>query len=197
MEKMLALDLAARVTRLLEEQGLRVHQTRKTDVFIPLEDRCKLANQMNAAAFISIHLNTSAAPEVSGIETYYCQSRPMLLARAMARPDQGERSPRQSQRLAQLVQQHACLSTRANDRGARERAYLVVSQTACAAALVECGFLTHAGEAGKLSQEAYRERLAEGIARGTAEFLKIRTRISAPEPSHMASALKVEAFDEP
>ena len=45
--------------------------TRDQDVFIPLTERARMANEQQAQVFISIHANSSPNREASGIETWY------------------------------------------------------------------------------------------------------------------------------
>lgn len=177
IEKNLALDLALQLRQELLRLGLRVQMTRETDVFLPLEERAALADRVQAAAFVSLHLNTSAASEVSGIETYYTEQKSLPVVRAL-QTRLGLTSPTVSDQrgrwLADHLQRHSCLTTQAENRGIKERNYAVVSQTQVPAALIECGFLTHATEASRLKQAAYQARLITGIAQGLAEFLKIQ-----------------------
>ena len=53
----LAVGLALQ-EELKEKSGLKVFMTRTTDKFIPLRDRTKFANKMNADLFISLHANS-------------------------------------------------------------------------------------------------------------------------------------------
>lgn len=60
MEKDLVLDVALRLGRLITERlGAEVVYTRSNDVFIPLEERTKIANDQRADLFISVHANSS------------------------------------------------------------------------------------------------------------------------------------------
>ena len=50
--------------------------------------------------------------------------------------------------------------------------FRVVKWTRCPAVLVEVGFMTHRMTAAKLKTEAYRRKIAHGIAEGILEFKK-------------------------
>ena len=54
-EKDVALDITKRTGDLLEKSGIKVVYTRDEDVFIPLLDRTKIANDANGKLFVSIH----------------------------------------------------------------------------------------------------------------------------------------------
>jgi N-acetylmuramoyl-L-alanine amidase len=63
-EKDVALAVALKFGKLIEEhiKDVKVIFTRKTDVFVELEDRAKIANENNADLFISIHCNAAGKP---------------------------------------------------------------------------------------------------------------------------------------
>ena len=72
-EKDINLKVALAFGKYVEQNmpNVKIIYTRKTDVFIPLNDRAKIANKNRADAFISIH--TNAVPEgkhAYGVETY-------------------------------------------------------------------------------------------------------------------------------
>lgn len=66
----IALDLGRMITT--EMKGIKVIYTRETDVFIPLDDRAKIANDNKADLFICIHCNAVASNKSTafGTETY-------------------------------------------------------------------------------------------------------------------------------
>ena len=45
--------------------------TRRTDVFVPLEERTAMANREGADLFLSIHANSSRNSKAGGVETYF------------------------------------------------------------------------------------------------------------------------------
>jgi N-acetylmuramoyl-L-alanine amidase len=174
IEKNLALDLARRVKRELEAAGLRVRTTRDSDTFLPLEDRAALAGKHQAAAFVSVHLNTDGAgSDAEGIETYFADSAP-LSARQFAS------KPASSADFATAVQRMVCASTKAENRGTKARSYAVVAQAPCPAVLVECGFITSESESVKLKRESYRDQVAAGIAKGVVLFLQAQPATARP-----------------
>lgn len=63
-EKDVSLAVALKLGKLIEEnlKDVKVIFTRKTDVFVDLEDRAKIANDNNADLFISIHCNAAGKP---------------------------------------------------------------------------------------------------------------------------------------
>ena len=66
------LDVALRLEKLLrKDPGIEVVLTRRTDDFIPLEERTAIANRANADLFLSIHANASRNPQARGVETYF------------------------------------------------------------------------------------------------------------------------------
>lgn len=72
-EKDINLKVALALGKLVEEgiKDVKVVYTRKTDVFVELDQRARIANQNKADLFISIHTNASAGNKtVKGTETY-------------------------------------------------------------------------------------------------------------------------------
>lgn len=172
IEKDLALDLARRLKRELQSAGLRVITTRDTDVFLPLEDRAAFAAAHQAAAFVSVHLNTDGSgSEAEGIETYFADAKPLSSRQWTSGSGATEGD---SADFATAVQRMVCAATKACDRGTKARSYAVVAQASCPAVLVECGFITSTKESAKIKRESYRDQIASGIAQGVALFLQAR-----------------------
>jgi N-acetylmuramoyl-L-alanine amidase len=70
-EKDLNLAVTLKVGKLLEENpSVNLIYTRKTDEFIELRERAKIANRANANLFISIHCNANRSGTANGSETY-------------------------------------------------------------------------------------------------------------------------------
>jgi N-acetylmuramoyl-L-alanine amidase len=70
-EKDLTLAVTLKVGKLLEQNpNIDLIYTRKTDEFIELRERAKIANRANANLFVSIHCNANKSSTPSGSETY-------------------------------------------------------------------------------------------------------------------------------
>ncbi len=173
IEKNLSLDIAGRLKKELEAAGLRVVMTRSGDRFLSLDERAALAGTHEAAAFVSVHLNTDGEGSgAEGIETYYAESK-ALSARQLGGQQAGDGAG-----FADMVQRMVCAVTKAENRGTKARDYAVVARAACPAVLVECGFITSAREVVRLKEAGYRDKVAEGIARGVVLFLQTRVTVT-------------------
>lgn len=149
----IVLDISLQVAQLLEQQGVQAILTRSDDREIDLEPRVQLAERVNATLFVSIHANAidMSRPEVNGIETYYYSN---------------------GERLAATIHNSMLQSTGSRDRGVRQARFYVLRKTSMPAVLVETGFVTGAEDAPKLANAAYRQRMAEAIARGILQYIQ-------------------------
>src|SRR6516164_5808561 len=73
MEKDLTLDVARRVDRLLDAEGIATLMTRLGDTYVSLADRAAFGNRVRDSIFVSIHFNEDNKPVASGVETYYAE----------------------------------------------------------------------------------------------------------------------------
>jgi len=193
-EKDLVLDVALRLGKLLEQRlGADVVYTRDDDTFVPLETRTAIANQEQADLFISIHANSSHDPDARGVETYYLNfttSRDALevAARENAVSDQ---SIHQLQDLVKTIAlkekieesrefaadvQHALYSglvirtPALHDRGVKKAPFVVLIGANMPSILAEISFVSNPQDERKLRTPAYRERIAQALYRGIAQY---------------------------
>lgn len=154
-EKDLNLSIATRTASLLSQSGVTVVMTRMEDSDVDLYARTGLANELGADLFVSVHCNANVDhDDVTGI--YTC---------AYSEGTNGWR-------LAQLLHQTMREATGADDFGMEERPNLAVLRTSLMpAALVECGFMSTPEELGQLTDPAYQDKLAQGIADGILAYL--------------------------
>ncbi len=175
VEKNLTLDVAQRVNRLLEAQGIATLMTRNDDNFVSLVDRARITNRVPDSIFVSIHFNEGERPLTSGVETYYAehQSAPLptliswipFLGRGLSG------SPNfKSQSLAGFIQQSLVTQTHSMDRGAKPQQFFVIRNVTQPAVLVEAGFLSNDDDLTKLGNADYREMLAVAITDGILRY---------------------------
>lgn len=70
-EKDLTLVVARELRDLLVERGrVRVAMTRDSDLYVPLDDRAAVARRLNAALFVSLHMDSAANPLARGASIY-------------------------------------------------------------------------------------------------------------------------------
>jgi N-acetylmuramoyl-L-alanine amidase len=160
--------------------------TRDDDRFVSLEERTARANGYGADLFVSIHCNAAEGRGRHGIETYVLDTtRDDLAARVAAREnatsqaataeigsllasmrmaDQASRSTR----LAELLQKATMASVRptfpdALDGGIHTAGFYVLVGARMPGVLFETSYISNAAEEQRLADDAYRQRLADGI----------------------------------
>jgi N-acetylmuramoyl-L-alanine amidase len=183
MEKDLTLDIARRVDRLLDSQGIATLMTRLGDSYVSLVDRAAFGNRANDSIFVSIHFNEDNKPVASGVETYYAAhqiaSGSTLASWLQFFSRQPLNSPKpESQSLAGFIQEALVARTRSIDRGTQAKQFFVIANVTSPAVLIEGGFITNKDELSKLASEDYRDQLAAAVADG---ILRYRDVVSQRE----------------
>jgi N-acetylmuramoyl-L-alanine amidase len=186
-ESELTLDIALRLQKLLAKQpGVDVVMTRATDVFIPLEERTKIANREGADLFLSIHANASRNLKARGVETYFLNFATNPEAEAVAaRENAGSGQSMhklpdivraialnnkidESRDFADMVQRSMVkrLSTRntqLRDIGVKQAPFVVLIGAEMPSVLAEMSFVTNRQDAALLKTGAYRQQIAEAL----------------------------------
>ncbi|MFL5739252.1 MAG: N-acetylmuramoyl-L-alanine amidase [Flavisolibacter sp.] len=70
-EKEYTLQIAEQVKKYLQKKKFKVFMTREEDKDLSMIDRTMMLRQASPDLLVSIHLNSSSHPEVSGVSTYY------------------------------------------------------------------------------------------------------------------------------
>ena len=209
IEKLVALDVAKTLGRLLENTGLQVLYSRKSDKFIPLTQRTAMANAAGADLFISIHVNANEKTSANGFETYFLSlARTPDAARLAALENIGsDRRMKDMQRvLAKILSarvdesmtlagdiQRVTISrlkrngSPAKNNGIKSAPFHVLVGAQMPAVLVELGYCSNQEEARKLASGRYREWLAQGLAEG---ILAYRDRLSRLKTVHNSRSRK-------
>jgi len=194
MEKELVLDVTLRLGRLITQRlGAEVVYTRSSDMFIPLEERTKIANDQRADLFISVHANNSGESTATGVETYYfnltsdkkgldlatrenatsgssISDLSDMLHRAVLQAKLEE-----SREFAQKVQQalwvnSARMNNKAHDRGVRQAPFVVLIGATMPSILAEVGFVSNPHDEKLMKRGDQREKIAEALLRGVTQY---------------------------
>lgn len=186
-EKRLTLDIAQRARAILANAGLTVYLTRDADRYVELEDRNQIAAIRRADVFVSIHLNAGKTTDVLGQETYITTA-PYFTSTNEEHPRWITRLYYRNNRLDSAnailgYYLHKSLMTKLErpDRGLRRARFSVLKNSHCPAALVECAFLSHKGEAAALANPSFRQAVANAIANGIMDYVAAvkRARLSS------------------
>jgi N-acetylmuramoyl-L-alanine amidase len=162
-EYKITLAVAEKLKSRLESYGVKVIMTREThDVDISNSQRADVANRNKADLFVRIHADGATDPEMHGISTLYpaqnCCSAPIC---------------EKSLQAARVVQRSVAKTTWAKDNGIVAREDISgFNWSKVPVILVETGFLSNPKEDALLSDPGYQGKLAEGIAKGIADYLR-------------------------
>ena len=181
-EKVLTLDVAQRLQKLLVTRGYKVVLTRTDDRALARDKptdfrmRADLANRAGAEVFVSIHFN-SLFPDTKtgGTETYMFTPQSHRSDRAWSpkEPDDTEREAAPVNRydpwsalFEQLMHREVIGSLQTLDRGQKTMHSAVLRGLNCPAVLVESIFLSNEAEAARAAKPEYRQQIAEALAAG-------------------------------
>jgi N-acetylmuramoyl-L-alanine amidase len=186
-EAELVLDVALRLEKLLQKApGVEVILTRRTDEFIPLQERTAIANREGADLFLSIHANASSNPQARGIETYFLNFANNLSAAGVAARENAASGQAmgalpdlvkaialnnkldESRDFATHIQRMMFDRLRGSnstikDLGVKQAPFVVLIGAAMPSVLAEISFVTNPQEARLLKGAAYRQRIAEAL----------------------------------
>jgi N-acetylmuramoyl-L-alanine amidase len=201
-EKDIALAIALKAGKLIEDnlKDVEVIYTRKTDVFVELFRRARIANEARADLFISIHCNANPSTSPYGAETYVMGLHRSNANLAVAQTENAAilleddyhvqyegfdpTSPEgyiffsmlqnafmdQSLNLASSIQHHMRTGININDRGVKQAGFLVLYKTTMPSVLVETGFISNLKEEKILNSADGQQRYAEAIYRAVKDY---------------------------
>ncbi|MDP4581112.1 MAG: N-acetylmuramoyl-L-alanine amidase [Saprospiraceae bacterium] len=204
LEKDLVLSVGKKLRDLLAEKypQIKVIMTRDKDVFIPLYQRAKIANDANADLFISIHANFMPKSSVTqGTETYVMglhtaeynldvakrENAAILLEENYKNNyDYDPNSPEghilfsmyqnayldQSIQFGQFVENQYASHANRKSRGVKQAGFVVLKATSMPSVLLEIGFLSNREEENYLKTDNGKQKIAESIFNGFTEYKK-------------------------
>lgn len=172
-EKDFALDVCLRAKPILEARGFKVLLTRQSDVFIPLEERPRIANREKDCIFVSVHFNCADRnSDATGFEIFSMTPRgapsssEQVVQSHQLRSEPGNVLDAQSAALSTSIYHSVLGNIPEVDRGIKQARFAVIRLATVPAVLIEGGFVTNPNDIRFISSPSWRGRLAEAIVEG-------------------------------
>ena len=193
-EKDIALKIVLKIGENLEKQkNIKVIYTRKTDVFVELRERAKIANKADADLFVSVHCNAHNS-QAFGTETYVLglgrnasnfniakQENEVIFYEDNYETNYEGFDPNspetligltlmqedyldQSILLAQKIQDNFTNRLKRKNRGVKQAVFWVLHNTYMPSVLVETGFITNRKEGDYLNSVAGKNNISKSIS---------------------------------
>ncbi|UHA71738.1 N-acetylmuramoyl-L-alanine amidase CwlD [Paenibacillus sp. 481] len=169
IEKDINLAISLHVRDYLQQAGAIVVMTREGDYDLAqpdtkgyarrkaedLKTRVHTIQSTKANLLVSIHMNSIASKRWSGAQTFYTKQN------------------EDSERLAKLVQAEMQRNLQNTDRVSKpiDRKLYLMNSITIPAALIEVGFLSHAGEGRLLADAKYQHKVAASIYKGILRYM--------------------------
>ena len=194
-EKDVVLAMGLMLSRKIrDELGIDVVMTRSSDIFIELQERTAIANQVGADLFVSIHANASLNRNASGVETYYLNLAKTEKAAQLAARENGTTLEKvsllqavlfdlmanyklnDSAHLAEEVQKslHKKVSgqyANVKNLGVKQGPFYVLVGATMPSILVETAFISNEREEGRLQDPQFQETAVAGIFDGIRAYI--------------------------
>ncbi|MGR7814188.1 N-acetylmuramoyl-L-alanine amidase family protein [Lacinutrix undariae] len=201
-EKDIALKMVLAVGKLLEKDPtIKVIYTRKTDVFLELHERAKIANKADADLFVSIHCNAHNS-QAHGSETYVLATRADNKNFNIAKQENeviflesdhethyegfDPNSPEsliglsilqeeyldQSIKLARAIEDNVKGKLKRKSRGVKQAGFWVLHNTYMPSILIETGFITNKSEGDYLNSKKGQNEVSTSISGAISAYKK-------------------------
>ena len=201
-EKDIVLNIALDLGKKLKNSGNEVIYTRDKDIFLTLRQRAKIANEVDADLFISIHCNAFHDHRVYGSETFVYglhvnkanfnvalkENEVIFLEEDFEKNYKGfdPNSPEsligitlmqeeyldQSILLASLVQDNFTKDLKRKNRGVKQSGFWVLHNTYMPSILIEAGFMTNAREGAYLNSKKGQIDISNSIFKAIESYKK-------------------------
>ncbi len=200
-EKDINLGIGLALEAVLRSRGFEVRMTRRTDVYLKLQERTDIANQANADVFVSVHANAlPSLKNTAGFEIYIMalptDKDALKLAKIENREYVEEKSGssaavdrrtelllrilgdmQQNNKISESTELAEALFKAGKLRGipmkrVAQAPFFVLRGAGMPAVLLETGFVTNLKEAKLLAHPGYQRRIAEAMAEGIVSYLK-------------------------
>ncbi|HEY2482142.1 MAG TPA: N-acetylmuramoyl-L-alanine amidase [Caulobacteraceae bacterium] len=198
-EKDITLAAALHLRHRLERSGYRVLMTRATDVFVPLEQRVRIARRSGADLFIALHADSAGGETAThGASVYTLSDHGVTRVNQVldghewfnhaARNDPAvngilldltQRSTlNRSNVFAQLLVDRLSAKVDLLPRSHRDAGYFVLLAPDVPAVLLEMGFISNPTDVARLTDPVQRNQLMDAVADAIDAFFEDRVRLA-------------------
>lgn len=158
------LKVALSLEKKLSVLGYDVKLSRRTNVFVSLNDRAKMANDWGADIFLSLHDNSAVNKTTTGFETFVFN---------------GSNVSPNSIKLQQHVHKSIISGIGLRDRGMKRANFAVVRLTNMPAILIEYGFISNLSDEKVIAFEI--EKQAQLTFEGINNYFGVKTSNPVPK----------------
>ncbi|MDQ2720020.1 MAG: N-acetylmuramoyl-L-alanine amidase [Bacteroidota bacterium] len=148
MEKNVTLSIARKIAELNSNEHIKILLSRDNDQYISVKDRVAFAKNNDADMFISLHVDKALNDQINGFSVFINKS-----------------NNEQDKVLASVLINELKKSYKTADNIAmrKNKGILVLDSSACPAALIECGFLSNAGDIAFIRSSPDQEKVAKNV----------------------------------
>lgn len=200
-EKDVNLAVGLELQKALTARGYNVVMTRATDIYLKLQERTDIANNVKADLFVSIHVNAlPTRKSMTGFEIYIMalptdkdamnlakiENREYVEGKGMDTENVDRRTEMLLRILGDLQQNNkisestdfAAMLYNAGVRNGlpmrrvAQAPFFVLRGAGMPAVLLEIGFVTNANESQLLTTPAYQQRIANAMSEGIANYIR-------------------------
>lgn len=190
-EKVLTLDIAKRAQLFLSDiDNISVVLTRNDDTGMSRKNRVQKVKRSNADMVVSLHLNHLPQTDINLVETFYAAPHNIMesiekqqaedstegLIKTIAIRNHDLSFTKGSRQLANLMQRRVFDEVKQNDpntdnAGVKQDTLYILTRSFTPGVLIEMSCLSNVQEAKRLSDPAYRNKLAAALADGIRDYL--------------------------
>ena len=165
-EKDINLQIAKRLKKQLEKNGVKVYMTRENDVDLSegdggnskvqdLKRRCEMVRKIRPDCVLSIHQNSYHEEDCKGAQVFYHEES------------------KEEKKLAEQIQAQLVQAIDLNNHRVAKanKSYFLLKKTQVPTFIVECGFLSNWDDANELSSEEYQKKMAFQISMAIQKYL--------------------------
>lgn len=208
-EKKIVLSIAKELKKLIDKDPvMRSYMTRKSDYYVPLRKRTRLARQANADLFVSIHADAFRRSSARGASVYALSKRGASseTARWLANKEnaadlvggasisdreddvagvlldmQMDKTLEFSLGFGAQVLKEMKKIAKLHSKTVQQAGFVVLKSPDIPSVLVETGFISNPYEERKLKSSKYQKQIARAIYKGIKQFITIeKTAFLAP-----------------